>query len=331
MARTPLTEREKQLLEEGKRNTALRAQGQPVPEPAPSVSDPNREAPLTGPVEKIGTATRVGDRLYGSATGVTPDTVDKAKSYLSTQSALDSAITNPKSSLSDLTKATKANDEAMGAVAQLNPAREMIEIAPGVKADYDTAKRTTENIRYQDASDRGLVPTTNPTRPDYAKANAAINRMVDTKRDRENPDGVAFKAGRDKWNETLVARENEKNLNDLVQQDMQLASRENASARRNYYALERAQRDGKIIDPDAMKAAQDRLGRSDMGQGPTNNVDDRRKRFRTMREKGETPNSQGMGLQGQPIGDNSLQSMIDQRNNPYGSPKKRRPLVGSIA
>lgn len=169
------------------------------------------------------------------------------------------------------------------------------------------------------------------SRPDYAKAQSYIDKQWADKRDRENPDGVAFKAGRDKWNESLVARENEKNLNDLVQQDMQLASRENASARRNYNALERAQRDGKIIDPDAMKAAQDRLSRSDMGRGPTNNVDDRRKRFRTMREKGNTPNSQGMGLQGQPIGDNSLQSMIDQRNNPYGSPKKRRPLVGSIA
>jgi hypothetical protein len=241
---------------------------------------------------------------------------------------LDSAITNPKSSLSDwseaVTKATKANDEAMGAVAQLNPAREMKEFRPGVSMNESTRQTVLGSMFQQ--NDMKIA-----SRPDYAKANAAINRMVDTKRDRENPDGVAFKAGRDKWNESLVARENEKNMNALVQQDMQFASRENASARRNYYALERAQRGGQVIAPDAMKAAQYRLSETEKGLGPTNNVDDRRKRFRTMREKGETPNSQGMGLQGQPIGDNSLQSMIDQRNNPYGSPKKRRPFVGSIA
>lgn len=264
MARTPLTEREKQLLEEGKRNTALRAAGQATPAPAPSVADPNQPGDLSGPVEKIGTATRVGDRLYGSATGVTPETVDKAKSYLSTQSALNSAITNPKSSLSDwseaVTTATKANDEAKGAVAQLNPAREMKEFRPGVSMNESTRQTVLGSMFQQ--NDMKIA-----SRPDYAKANEAINRMVDTKRDRENKGGTAFQEGVAKWNDTLQTQENDRMIAQKTQKELSAANREYSDARVNRSSLVKAQREGKVLDPELFQKANERLAQADRGRG----------------------------------------------------------------
>jgi hypothetical protein len=203
------------------------------------------------------------------------------------------------------------------------PSENMVEMAPGVKMGEETAGRYATNMR--GAADA------------KAKARADMDSVLKKAQEfrtsiaKDNlPGGKSFEEGREKWQATLKAREDEKNLNDLVKQDMQFAGREAASARRNYYALERAQRSGKEVDPRLMQIANETLSRLESGLGPTNNVNDRQKRFRAVRE-GEPPTrSQGMGLQGQPIDSGNFQSMFDLRSNPYGSPKKRQPMFGSL-
>lgn len=247
-----------------------------------------------------GQARIVGDTLVGSAAGISASEWDKR----------DKSVTS-------------GNNPLM-------PEKNMVEVAPGVKMGEDTARRYAANRRYQDASDRGLVPTTNPTGPDYAKANAAIQRMVDTKRDRENRGGVAFDAGRTKWNEALKAREDEKNLNDMAKQDMALAAREAGQARKNSQALERAQRRGDTVDPRLMTLAEQRLREAELGLGPTNNVDDQRKRFRSMLQPNFGGQSRrGMGLQGVPIDSSSLQSR--RRVNPHSGLSVGSSYFGSLA
>jgi hypothetical protein len=266
MARTPLTEREKQLLEEGRRNTALREQGQPVPAPAPSVSDTDRGVSLDGPVERIGTATRVGDTLYGSATGVTPDTVEKARNYLNTQSQLNAAIENPKSSLSDLTKATRANDEAMVANAQLNSQRKMLEMAPGVSMDEDTAGNYASFARDTAAS--------------KAKARADMDSVLKKAQEfrasiaKDNlPGGKSFKEGREKWQATLKAREDEQNIRDMARMDQRAAGRARADA----MAARRTARDSK--NPAAIMEVNRSLYEAEKMLGPSNNTEVQNRRF----------------------------------------------------
>lgn len=237
-----------------------------------------------------GQARIVGDTLVGSAAGISASEWDKRDKSVASGN-------NP-----------------------LMPTQKMVEV-DGVMMGEDTAQRYANNMRDQAERDKAALP-------DYAKANAAIQRMVDTKRDRETKGGVAFEAGRSKWNETLKAREDEKNLNAMVNQDMQLASREAANSRRNYRALEAAQRRGDTVDPRLMSLAEERLRAAEMGLGPTNNVDERRKLFRGVRS--QNPGGQprrAMGLQGAPIDSGNFQSRAGM--NPWGS--SRSSYFASVA
>jgi hypothetical protein len=229
-----------------------------------------QQAPI---VEKVGTATRVGDTLYGSRTGITPDNLSKAQNYLNTQSTLDRTISDPKAKLPQMMGATAANDAAMETAINAGVTdasmsalrgREMREVAPGVKMGVDTAQRYLSNLEERNKMEA-------QSRPNYALAQESLKRIA---RERDEKAKTDFDAGVKKWNETLQAREDDKNIREMAKMEQRaagrayadaIAARRNASDARNpVTASEEANR--------AMYAAETRLG-------PSNNTEVRNRRF----------------------------------------------------
>jgi hypothetical protein len=229
-----------------------------------------QQAPI---VEKVGTATRVGDTLYGSRTGITPDNLSKAQNYLNTQSTLDRTIRDPKATLPQMMEATAANDAAMESAvnagvtdASISALRgqEMREVAPGVKMGVDTAQRYLSNLEERNKMEA-------QSRPNYALAQESLKRIA---RERDEKAKTDFDAGVKKWNETLQAREDEKVIQEMAKMEQRAAGRaySDANAARRFAkdarnpvaASEEANRD--------MYAAETRLG-------PSNNTEVRNRRF----------------------------------------------------
>lgn len=184
-----------------------------------------------------GQARIVGDTLVGSAAGI---------------------------SASEWAK--RDNSAATGNFA-LMPEKDMVEMAPGVKMGEATAQKYASNMR-----DRSKAAA--DAQPNYAKAQAYIDKMWADKRDRENPNGVAFKAGQEKWKATLQAREDEKNIREMAQMEQRAASRAYADANAARFTARNA-RDPVAASEEANRmfyAAETRLG-------PSNNTQVRNDRF----------------------------------------------------
>lgn len=168
------------------------------------------------------------------------------------------------------------------------------------RADQATADRILSNRTAQ-----SVVPT--PNGPDWNKGQEAMAGMRDWKPSENG--GIEFTDAAKARNEASKARyssfvdrmDQERSVNRQADQDIALAKRENYNAR----LVERAQRTalqryiatkgrrGSLITSDQMDAANTRLARSEMGLGPTNNVDDRYKFARSQITSGRRYNPWG--------------------------------------
>lgn len=236
-------------------------------------------------VEKVGTATRVGDTLYGSSTGVTPDNFTKAQNYLNTQSTLDKTIRDPKATLPDMVKATAANDSAMESalnsglknefLGKLEKPPGMVEVAPGVRMSQDSADKyyaTNSKIQsdtatalnnQQKALDTFATAQANNRSALAEKAQASIDRY-NKFRDVVGAPEVTF--GQE--------REDEKNIQQLASMEQKAASR----ALRDARAARRDARNAR--DPiAASEAANAAVYAAEKRLGPSNDAEVRSARF----------------------------------------------------
>jgi len=203
-------------------------------------------------------------------------------------------------------------------------------VGPGAEADGATADRILNNRAAQAAT-----PTSNG--PDWKKGEKAMVGMRDWKPSENG--GIEFTDEAKARNAASVSRYNnfvdrlnqEKSIKQQADQDIALAKRENYNAR----LVERAQRTalqryiatngrrGALVTPENMDAATKRVARSEMGLGPTNNVDERLKYARSQITNGRRYNPWGdradswrTPSQGAPVDPSPIDNLVARKKKP---------------
>ena len=175
-----------------------------------------------------------------------------------------------------------------------------LSVGPGAEADGATADRIFNN-----RDDQAVALTSKG--PDWEKGQKAMAGMRDWKPSENG--GIEFTdeakarkaASKDRHSNFVDRMNQERSVKQQADQDIALAKRENYNAR----LVERAQRTalqryiatngrrGALVTPDNMDAATKRVARSEMGLGPTNNVDERLKYARSQITNGRRYNPWG--------------------------------------